>query len=105
MQDANVEYRELKKSQRTKTFDVLSLLQTGADASIEYQDSQDLKQIRFAYITHLIDWLVTERKQVNVNTVKCKKEEDKNKVTIDNVFEIEKAKNEGNDEESEEDVK
>jgi len=36
MQDANVEYRELKKSQRTKTFDVLSLLQTGADASIEY---------------------------------------------------------------------
>jgi len=100
----NVDYRVLKKSQRTKTFDVLSLLRTGADSTIEYQDSQDLKQIRFAYITHLIDWLVTERKHVNVNSVKLKKEEDKNRVTLDNVFEIQKA-NEGKDEESEEEVK
>lgn len=80
----------------------MSLLRTGADSTIEYQDSQDLKQIRFAYITHLIDWLVTERQHVNVNTEKCKKEDDKNKVTLDNVFEIQKA-TEGKDEESDED--
>lgn len=53
--------RDKKKTQRVQTLECLALLRTNADICLDYKTANELKRIRFAYITHLLDWLTHER--------------------------------------------
>jgi len=70
--------------------EALGLLRNGCDTYFDYRNSSELKKLRFACVTHIVDWLVQERSHVHENDEIKKKEALKDKVTLDNVFEIAK---------------
>ena len=90
LSQSDPEPREKKKVLRVQTLELLSMLRQGADTYLDFKTTNDLKRIRFAYITHLIDWLVQERGHVRENDIRIRKIQDMSKVTLDNVFEIAK---------------
>ena len=70
---------------------------THMDVSAEYENYDQLKRMRQAYIVHVVDILLKERSVVTENDKALKEEEEHEdlmlngqKVTLDNVFELAK---------------
>lgn len=66
----------------------LAMLRTNKDIKVEYENSQELKRLRLSYILHVIDFVCQERQRVFNNDMKALAERDKERVTLDNVFEL-----------------
>lgn len=56
-----------KKAEKTASFEIFSLCRTSMNVRVEYRDSDHLKRIRFGYISHLVDYLINDRKRVAHN--------------------------------------
>ena len=72
---------------------------------MEYENHDQLKRMRQAYILHVIDVLLKERTVVSANDRALKAEEEHEdlmlngqKITLDNVFELAKQEEEGSGE-------
>lgn len=70
------------------------MLRTAKDMRIEYENGEQLKRIRHSYITHLVDYVCQDRDRVFANDKISYDERHKNKVTVDNVFDIAKKREE-----------
>ena len=66
------------------------MIRSGMDLRVEYENSDELKRIREAYIVHVLDYIIQERERVNKNDKKIFMEHNKDRVTLDNVFELAK---------------
>jgi hypothetical protein len=66
------------------------MLRSAKDMRIEYENGDHLKRIRHSYITHLVDYVCQDRDRVFANDKIAYDERHKNKVTIDNVFDLAK---------------
>lgn len=69
---------------------MFSFMRTGKDVSLEYTNGDDLKRARMAYVLHAADYILQDRERVFQNDMVLLDERDKDKVTLDNVFEIAK---------------
>jgi len=78
----------------------LSLLRTGLDVRTEYLTSDDLRRYREGYLLHLLDVVLQDRERVHFNDQRRYLEMSKERITLENVFEL--AKEQQNKEESEE---
>ncbi len=65
-----------------------SLLRTGMSIKTEFGNSDELRRYRDAYILHILDYVLQDRERVNFNDKKLYKEYNKDKITLDNVFEL-----------------
>lgn len=79
------------------------------DVFAEYTNYEQLRRMRQAYIVHILDQVLAERSVVSWNDKEIQEEEDKEqgtRITLDNVFEIEKEnqKEEGKADESDNDA-
>jgi hypothetical protein len=54
----------------------------------EFGNSDELRRYRDAYILHILDYVLQDRERVNFNDKKLYKEYNKDKITLDNVFEL-----------------
>ena len=70
------------------------MLRTAKDMRIEYENGEQLKRIRHSYITHLVDYVCQDRDRVFANDKISYDERHKDKVTVDNVFDIAKKREE-----------
>ena len=96
---------ELKKAEKAMALEFLSMCRTGKDVRVEYSNSEELRRIRQAYVVHIMDYICQDRDRVFTNDKIAYDEKNKNRVTVDNVFEIaakeEAASNDEDQEESE----
>ena len=75
-----------------------SMLRTNADVTVEYEDRDQLKRMRLAYVLHICDYLLSERRRIASNNALHKKINDEGKLTLENVFELAgEGKNEAED--------
>ena len=63
-----------------------SMLRTGMDIRIEFENSDELKRIRDTYILHILDFVIQDRERMHFNDKKIMLEQNKDMVTLDNVF-------------------
>ena len=85
------------------------MLRTGKDIKAEYENSDDLKRMRHSYLAHILDYISHDRQRVFDNDMILLQERNKDRVTLQNVFDIaeekeskkqvRKAVNESSDEE------
>lgn len=61
------------------------------DVKVEYQNQDDLKRLRHAYVLHIMDKICSERDRVFANDMIALEEKEKGRVTLANVFDIAKA--------------
>jgi hypothetical protein len=68
------------------------MLRSGCDVSASYQDYEELRKMRQAYVVHLLDHVLKERHQVHLNDMAIQREEqpEENAINVKNVFEIAK---------------
>lgn len=78
-----------------------SLLRSGLDVRVEFDNSEDLRRYRDSYILHILDYVMQDRERVHFNDIKRFDEYNKDKVTLDNVFEL--ANNQNKESEDEDD--
>ncbi len=71
----------------------LSLLRTGLDLRAEYSSSDDLRKYREGYLLHILDYVLQDRERVHFNDQRRYLELNKEKITLDNVFELAKEQN------------
>lgn len=90
-----------KKSGKTQLLECLGFLRTGKDLRVEYQGMDELKRLRMASILHIMDYVLQDRERVFSNDMLQIDERDKDRVTLDNVFDIAKGQESDGDEESE----
>ena len=55
---------------------------------MEYKTGDELKRLRHAYISHIIDFVCQDRDRVFQNDMIALQEKNQGKVTLDNVFDI-----------------
>ena len=77
------------------------MLRSGCDVSASYQDYEELRKMRQAYVVHLLDHVLKERHQVHLNDMAIQREEqpEEHAINVKNVFEIAKQM-EGEDSDS-----
>jgi hypothetical protein len=63
------EMKQVKKAEKTASFEMFTMCRTSMDVRVEYRDSDHLKRLRFGYISHLVDYLINDRKRVAYNDV------------------------------------
>jgi len=51
------------------------MLRSGCDVSGSYQDYEELRKMRQAYVVHLLDHVLKERHQVHLNDMAILREE------------------------------
>jgi 2-phospho-L-lactate transferase/gluconeogenesis factor (CofD/UPF0052 family) len=68
----------------------MSMLSSKKDVRVEYENSDELKRLREAYILHVLDYVVKDRERVHHNDKARDEETNKDKVTLDNVFQLAK---------------
>jgi hypothetical protein len=83
-----IQHDTLKVQKATIGLEFLSMCRTNKDVKVEYENSMELKKIRQAYITHVVDCVCQDRQRVFENDMKALAERDKDRVTLDNVFDI-----------------
>lgn len=57
---------------------------------MEFEGGEELKKIRDSYLLHLVDELVQSRWKVHLNDKAIFEEQNKDRVTLENVFELAK---------------
>jgi len=82
----------------------LSMLRQGLNLKVEYEGSDELKRFREGYLLHILDYVLQDRERVHFNNTRIFEEEHKDRVTLDNVFELAKVKQEVSDEEGNSDI-
>ena len=95
-----------RKAEKTVALECLTMLRTGKDLTVEYGNGDELKRLRHAYITHVTDYVCHDRQRVFHNDMILLKEKNKDRVTLDNVFDIankQDKKQTKNDDSSDED--
>lgn len=70
------------------TLEFLGMCRTGKDIRAEYSNSEELKRLRQAYLLHVMDYVCQDRDRVFLNDKAAYEEKNKNRVTLENVFEI-----------------
>ena len=78
-----------------------SLLRSGLDVRVEFDNSEDLRRYRDSYILHILDYVMQDRERVHFNDIKRFDEYNKDKVTLDNVFELANNQNKESEDEDE----
>ena len=78
----------LQKSKKSLPIELFSLLRTNRDVTVEYSSGDELRKIRQSYLVHVLDHLIQERERIFINDMKEYEENNKNKLTLNNVFEI-----------------
>ena len=74
------------------------MLRTNKDVRVEFEGPNELKRLRQAYVTHVVDYVCQDRHRVFTTDMKELDERDKDRVTLNNVFEIQKDnKDDGKD--------
>lgn len=77
-----------KKTEKAMSLEFLGMCRTGKDIRAEYSNSEELKRMRQAYLVHVMDYVCQDRDRVFTNDKAAYEEKNKNRVTLDNVFEI-----------------
>ena len=85
---------KLKKAEKTMSLEFLGMCQTGKDITVEYSNADELKRLRLTYITHVLNYVCHDRDRVFKNDMIALEEKHKDRVTLQNVFEIAEAKEE-----------
>lgn len=80
------------------------MLRSGSDVSAAYNDYEELRKMRQAYIVHILDHVLKERNQVHLNDMAIAREEqpELSSINVKNVFDIAKKLNSENQAESSE---
>lgn len=65
-----------------------SFLRTGANIRVEFDNSDELRKYREAYILHVLDYVLQDRERVAYNDKKIFEEQNQGRVTLDNVFSL-----------------
>lgn len=79
---------KLKKSQKTMGLEFLALCRTGMDLRVEYENGDELKRLRQAYLLHIADYICQDRDKIFTNDMVALQEKNKDRVTLSNVFDI-----------------
>jgi hypothetical protein len=66
------------------------MMRSGCDIKTEFENGDELKKLREAYCLHILDQVLTGRERVHFNDKAKFNEENKDKVTLDNVFALAK---------------
>ena len=66
------------------------MLRTGCDVRTEFSSSDELRRYRDAYILHILDYVLQDRERVHFNDQRKYLEMNKDKITLDNVFQLAK---------------
>tara|TARA_B110000285_G_C15099598_1_gene604185 strand:+ start:622 stop:906 length:285 start_codon:yes stop_codon:yes gene_type:complete len=64
------------------------MCRTNKDIKVEYENSMELKRLRQVYVMHVLDFVCQERQRIFNNDMKALAVRDKDRVTLDNVFEL-----------------
>jgi len=64
------------------------MCQTGKDVVAEYENSDELKRMRFGYLLHVLDYVLQDRDRVFKNDMIALQEKNKDRVTLQNVFDL-----------------
>jgi hypothetical protein len=64
------------------------MLRTAKDIRVEYDGGDQLKRIRHSIVTHLVDYVCQDRDRVFSNDKIAFDEKNKDKVTVNNVFDL-----------------
>jgi len=95
----------LKKTEKALPLEFLGMCRTGKDIRVEYQNGDELKRLRQAYITHVVDYVCQDRDRVFGNDKIDYEERHKGRVTLDNVFDIaEQQEEEGEESEADSNI-
>jgi hypothetical protein len=78
------------------------MLRTGCDLRTEFSSSDELRRYRDAYILHVLDYVLQDRERVHFNDQRKYLEMNKDKITLDNVFQLAKAQRDRDDDSEEE---
>jgi hypothetical protein len=71
--------------------EAFSLLRTGLDLRAEFSSHEDLRRYRETYVLHVLDYVLRDRERVHANDLKLFAEQNKDMITLDNVFELANA--------------
>jgi hypothetical protein len=77
-----------KDSLKLLGIEFFSLLRSGMDVRTEFSNSEELRRFRDSYILHVLDYVIQDRERVYFNDQKIFAETFKDRVTLDNVFEL-----------------
>lgn len=64
------------------------MLRTGCDVRAEFTDSEELRRMREGYLVHVLDYVMQDRERVHRNDRLIFEENNKDRITLDNVFEL-----------------
>lgn len=63
-------------------------MRSSKDLRVEYENADELKRFRDAYILHVLDSVIQDRERVHHNDKVIFEENNKDRITLDNVFEL-----------------
>jgi hypothetical protein len=76
------------KSRKSMPLELFGLLRSMGDVTVEYENGEELRKIRQTYLVHILDHILQERQRVFDNDMKEREENNRHKITLDNVFKI-----------------
>lgn len=66
------------------------MLRSGMNVKVEYEGTDELRRFRESYLLHILDYVVQDRERIHFNDQKIYAENNKDRITLDNVFELAK---------------